>query len=392
MAEVISNSGQMTGIPAPFPRLTGEFIPAIDQGFYSGGLGIVVPWGGGQTVRESMLNSMDAVVAGGKTPEAQQMSALMNAILPTGITNYNYFFEGLIGPPGNPGPPGPQGIGITSYIGGAGTPSTALVADVPFTNGITFTKSGSNVVWTAGTLRYKGTTYSISAEATGDTNKYIYWDKDTTPTTFLTTNTLATAMGADKWIMCYNDAGDPYPATSNKVFHAGIIEASTIDTIHINANAITANEIFANTITYNELRQTSGSEAVDTGAIRDNAVSLTASGFTGGSIAVTTGSDATLEDAAMTTEGGNIQVIATAQFRCTLYGNNTFAVKIYRDANLLYSSTHYLGNNTDYFPLTIAFTDTGASAAAHTYYLKAISNIYDGDAINRAIDIMELKK
>lgn len=105
--------------PAGIPlRLSGEFIPAIDMWTFAGGLGLIVPWGAGATIRESMLNNVESSFAGAKTPESQQMAALMNSILPAGITNYNYYFEGLIGPQGVPGPPGPTSLVFARDVDG----------------------------------------------------------------------------------------------------------------------------------------------------------------------------------------------------------------------------------------------------------------------------------
>lgn len=361
MAEIIAQSGESVDIGAALPQLTGEFLPAIDKWSFVGGLGMKVPWGAGSTIRESMMSNPESLFAEVKIPETQQMMALVNSILPAGITNYNYYFEGLIGPQGIPGPPGPQGIGITNYVGGAGTPSSALASDVPETSGIVFTQSGSNVIWTAGTLRYKGVVYSITAEATGDINKYIYWDKDDVNTTFKTTNTLATAMGADKWIMCYNDGGVPYVASANKVLHAGILEASTIDTIHLNAQSVTTAKI--------------NDEDVTTGKLINEATRIRESAYTAGSIQLTT-SDADMVTDSITSVGGAIQITGT-----TLFTNNTYAdfttprvrLSLYRDTTLLINGLMVLNPYQIPGSHTITYVDT-PGAGTYTYKLKAKDN------------------
>lgn len=125
--------------------------------------------------------------------------------------------------------------------------------DMPVTTGIVFTKSGSNVTWTTGTLKYKGVDYTIAAEVTGDTNKFIYWNLDGTTTVFATTNTIAdatpTAGEPDRWVMCYNDAGTPSQAVPFKVLHAGLIQANTITADKINVTNIAAINADLGTIT-----------------------------------------------------------------------------------------------------------------------------------------------
>jgi hypothetical protein len=237
MAEVIVQSGANKQAAALVPQLTGEFIPAIDKWDFANTLGVVIPWGGGRSIRESMLANTADLFAGGtqESQQLQQMSALMNSVLPQGIVNHNYYFEGLVGPQGIPGPPGP------AAIGGGWIPSMSLdvvnrwgsgdiSVDIPLTNGIVFTGASNKVTWTAGTLQYKGETYNITAEDTGDTNKWIYWDLNNSPTTFKTTNTIGDTLGNDKWLMCYNDTDNStaYPAYGKPLMHAGLLQAGTI--------------------------------------------------------------------------------------------------------------------------------------------------------------------
>ena len=420
------------------PQLIGEFIPAIDMRSFASGFGMIIPWGGGRTIRESMLIGAETLFAGGEVTESGlQISALVNSLMsPPNSVNQNYYFEGLVGPQGVPGRPGPagfsglQGVGFPGITGPTGADGGDITADVPITNGIgwagsgaapsdieqttddangtvgdsgdveyrytqSFTTGGSTfdvaglsikfgansgspsggvtftietdsagdpsgslvhanatkaitptpsawntvtfpavfelaatttywivatpdesqstnvhwtwrkkndnnpygggqvkysidlggwisqanndmafkvqydgttIAWTTGNLRYEGTDYTIAAGSTNNT--YVYWNKDSSPTTFQTTSTLSTAVGTDKWLMALYDDGAVYPAFSNRVIHGGVIQASTITAVNIAANTITAakiaagtitaSEITANTITYDELRQTGG--------------------------------------------------------------------------------------------------------------------------------------
>ncbi|MCK4522081.1 MAG: hypothetical protein KAU20_05890 [Nanoarchaeota archaeon] len=112
--------------------------------------------------------------------------------------------------------------------------------DIPLMSGIDWSTS-SGLTWTTGNLVYKNTVYSISSGNTG--LKYIWWDKNDTPTTFHYSDTRPT-IGADIWLMAYYDVVNDkvYPATQNKIQHAGLLQASTITADLIGANEIIANE------------------------------------------------------------------------------------------------------------------------------------------------------
>jgi len=615
MAEVIAQSGEAANV-ALMPRLTGEFIPAIDKPTFYGGLGYVVPWGGGATIRESMLNNTASIFAGVEPSETQQIAALVNSVLPAGNINYNYNFEGLVGPQGVPGPPGPPGVGITNYVGGAATPSSVLTSDIPVTDGIifhqggqldisanlvahwllnettgttvdnaegtagldgtsstdasnltatgktntcfdldgqysvavdddaalSFDDSGSNpfsiwawiyvtstpgtrqyilsksnqnsirewalyltvdgklrmslidetdgggrwrttdaalsegwhlvvatydstggtnaatgitlyvdgsavnstvgatgtytqmrdtaiglligaiytttgttvptlhfankidnvgivgeelsaanitklwsygsgtedvsgagtakVLWTTGVLRYKGIEYTIASEITGDTNKYIYWDLDSSNTTFKTTNTLADILGADKWAMCYNDGGTPYPAAGNKIMHGGIIEADTIDTVHLNALSITTEKI-------NGL-------AVETEKIADDATKVYETAYTAGSINLQVQTEVTVQTLTYTSLGGMTQIFGSMMWHYTSSTTSSTGVHLY----LYYGSTLIAqwDGTFNYSPDAEWGSSISAvhfpPAGSVTYYLKAEYDTVASDAID----------
>lgn len=73
---------------------------------------------------------------------------------------------------------------------------------------------------------YKGVGYEITADST--TDEIVYWDVNDTPTTFLTTNSLATALGVGKWVVCRNHNGVAYPAWMQQILHGGLIQADTV--------------------------------------------------------------------------------------------------------------------------------------------------------------------
>ena len=231
--------------------MQGAYWPGIDRiTTMLDGYGEVLPLGGG--------SSLSRLAEYGLPAEGREVSTtetMVSQISGLGQSSISYNFEGLIGPIGPIGRPGPPGVGITSYTGGyIPVDDSALTSDVPFTTGITFSDNGAGrVTWTTGTLRYKGTDYVISPQPVGNTHKYIYWDLNSLNTQFITTDTLADVLGADKWAMCYNDGGTPYPSSAHKILHGGYIEASTIDTVHLNAAAVTTDKIQANAITTSKI-------------------------------------------------------------------------------------------------------------------------------------------
>jgi len=118
-----------------------------------------------------------------------------------------------------------------------------LLADVsiPLYFGFVFSDAGDNkVTWTTGKITYQNLSYTIEAETAGNTEKYIYWDKAATPTTLHTTNTFATAYGTDKYVVCINDGGTPYPCSTGQPNY--IAADGSIDTDALAAAAVaTAN-------------------------------------------------------------------------------------------------------------------------------------------------------
>jgi hypothetical protein len=238
---------------------------------------------------------------------------------------------------------------------------------MPVTTGIVFTKDGSNVTWTTGNLKYKGVDYTIDVEVTGDTNKYIYWDLNSANTTFKTTNTLTdiTSTPADKWMMCYNDAGTPYPALANKIVHGGIIQAKTI----------TADEIFAGTITFDELRQVGGTEAVDTDAMRDSSTKIYKTAETAAEFLNVKNVEETLQTITETSEGGVIQISLALNWFASGAGSYTgVTTRLYRGASLLWESDgmNVSGADVDH-PVNFTVSDIPGSGSV-TYTLRGIQD------------------
>lgn len=108
------------------------------------------------------------------------------------------------------------------------TIDTPLVTNLKFNDD---TPSGGSVSWSKAdtvnpiVLTYKGISYEIAVGNTANT--FIYWSL-ASPTVFLSTNTLTTAIGADKWLMAVNDSGTASIAKGFPVLHAGLLQADTI--------------------------------------------------------------------------------------------------------------------------------------------------------------------
>lgn len=138
------------------------------------------------------------------------------------------------------------GIGIDSFD----------VDGIPLMDNVKWTNTSSRANWDKDDslkdiiINYKGIIYIITPSYT--TDKYIWWDKNDTPTTFLHSNTRP-SIGSDIWLMATYDGTDVYPAVQNKIQHAAVLQANSITADEIAANTITAAKIFANTITADEI-------------------------------------------------------------------------------------------------------------------------------------------
>ena len=177
----------------------------------------------------------------------------------------------------------PSGPAV-SYIG-AGIPSSGFVSDVLFPSGITYSDGGSGkVTWTTGSVLYKGVAYTIAVETTGDTNKYIYWDLNDTPTTLRTTNTRAAAVGEDKFVVCVNDGGTPHPIGTGKLYWGDLISTDTLSALSAQLGDVNAGTLTGTTITGGILRTATSGRRIK---IDSDGVKLMASAASSGVIGTT---------------------------------------------------------------------------------------------------------
>lgn len=233
------------------------------------------------------------------------------------------------------------------------TDGAGISADVPLLAGIEFIgNTGSGKVgWTGGTIDYAGTKYNIVGQAVGDgsTDEFIYWDADDGNTSFKTTATLATAIGAGNWVVCINAGGVATPANVHKVILGGLIQAATITATQIAADTITANEVVAGTITYTELKQTGGSEAVDTGAMRDDASRVYEDASVAGPISLPKNGDTEVINIDGVVTGGNTVILRVTMniFNDDNSLKQSFPIKFYRDSTLIATRyTHTIAVNS----------------------------------------------
>lgn len=242
MPQVFAQGGGAPVVPAPM--LSGNYIPNIDT-LAPSGLGLVSPWGSGANIRRYSPSSGTTLTPA--SAAIQDSLALLAASVSPQPPIVNFNFEGLVGPQGPPGPSVapviyevvPWGANQADYPPESFTDK--ITADFPLTSNIDFTDGGAGEVdWTSGTLVFAGTTYNISSGNAASGNKWIYWDSSSSPTTFSSTATLATAIGTTKWVMCYNDGGTPYVPPGFKILHGGLIEVDTINATHMAVDSITA--------------------------------------------------------------------------------------------------------------------------------------------------------
>jgi len=412
MADVFAQDGSVSPVGAAAPLLSGLYIPAIDLPMQNG-LNVVTPWGGGNV---SMRTGYDGENVAGASPQTEAFNASIMSLIPTGDT-INLHFDGGMGIPGPMGPPGPPGIPtIVSRI----PLSTAIDAPLrvmddgttPATpTGLTATPMIQAVLleWTAnsepdmdhyevwrhtadvsGDASKIADTYQtlmVDGGRTGGTKLY-YWIKavdhlgntsafstgdNATPTDVESGDLDSTLTLAASKILI---DGTTYLSnwrhgTDATKIDGGDIYAGTVTASQIAAGTITADEISANTITYDELRKVSGTEAVDTGCMRDASAAISQSSSTDGNVTVT-GSWTTIQTISnFPSAGGAIQI--SAQFLIAIPGSPSFEYGIWESSNEVWVSGIVDPNTTGTYGYTFNVIDTPGSGN-RTFYLKAKAN------------------
>ncbi|OHB43896.1 MAG: hypothetical protein A2Y13_01295 [Planctomycetes bacterium GWC2_45_44] len=285
------------------------------------------------------------------------------------------------------------------------TPSTTNLtwnANTPVAGKVSWSKTdGTNPIL----FNLSGISYEITAGNT--TDKYIYWDGGS-PTVFLSTNTLATAIGVGKWIMCINEAGTVYAPNIQKIMHGGLIQAGTItaeylSSLSANLGNITSGEILfslgentrmkINTsgisvsndaganwtaILFNDSGTTKltvtdasitsakiGDLEVDTSNIANNAVTVPVSNYTAAQLAISGTTETTIQSVEITTTGNTVYI--DFSYSMSYYHR----LRIYRGSTEIYDSEDALGQ-AGIMLFGGSFSDNPA-AGTYTYYMKVTS-------------------
>jgi len=235
-------------------------------------------------------------------------------------------------------------------------------------------------------LTYKGTTYEITADDT--TSTYIYWDLNDSNNTFKATDTLANAIGADKWLMCLNDAGEEHPAWGISVLHGGFIKAGTlsVDTADIEDAAVTTAKIDDAQITTAKIDDLQ----VTTVKIGNNAVTIPISAYTATKFDLSS-SFQTIQEITFTSIGQPVHINCSAALDIGGDASGSLSTKLLRDSTVIYASPAQTVGFSD-FNMSFGITDQ-PDAGEHTYYLQMkTAGGASGDAYCRSIVALEVKK
>ena len=129
---------------------------------------------------------------------------------------------------------------------------------LPLLKNVVFSYDGGSTVtsWTAGTMEYDGTSYTVSSGSSDAADIAVWYDLDglTDPVVFSHTNSVGIA--TNRWVFAIIYSGTLYETFSSPIIHGGLIQGSTVTATQIATDAVTASEanltnIFAADITVN---------------------------------------------------------------------------------------------------------------------------------------------
>lgn len=146
-------------------------------------------------------------------------------------------------------------------------------AEIPFLEGFAFSyNGGTNVIsWSAGIIRYRGTSYTIATGSSDANDTWLYWDAGDSA---LTHTAAAPGLDMNLWIMGFVDSADHFhQVVQNYLMHAGLLQADTVTATQIAAETITSVEIAAGTITVTQMGTT------EHNAITGSNAGLTTTGY-----------------------------------------------------------------------------------------------------------------
>ena len=222
----------------------------------------------------------------------------------------------------------------------------AVDTDTPVISNCTWTDNqdaAGKVQWSATDadeniqIRYRGTTYAITAGS--DADRFIYWI--TGESVFRHTNsesTMATALLSRAWVVCENRSGTGWPVTPFQLVWAGLLQAGTITA----ALGIIADACIE-TAKIKDLNVTSAKIAhlnVTTLKIANNAVTIPVSAFSAAKLDL--GSAATtVQSAAITATGSPISISFSAEVINPEVDDDQYAIKVYRGGTAIYTGAIY---------------------------------------------------
>lgn len=147
---------------------------------------------------------------------------------------------------------------------------------------------------------------------------------------------------------------------------AGSIGAGEITAVKMDVDSIVANNIVAQTITFSELRQTAGSEAVDTDAIRDDATNIVESAYTAGQTTVTT--LVTVQEDNINSQGGVVEIVGSIEVQANA-GDVWYYIALYEGSTALIQALGSTPNGSTEALVVSASWVPGSGTK--TFYLKA---------------------
>lgn len=122
--------------------------------------------------------------------------------------------------------------------------------DVPQVTNVVFSNDIPNlqVTWSEGILSYKGAVFTIAAGSSG-TNKYIYWDNNSNPTTLRSSNIQADGVGQDKFILCVNNLGTSFVIGIGLPYWGELLSVETLSALTAQLGDVLAGTLVGTIIT-----------------------------------------------------------------------------------------------------------------------------------------------
>jgi len=122
--------------------------------------------------------------------------------------------------------------GVTEWTGPVRLEASSISFTIPQMSGFEWEVDGEGVPkWSAGTITFDGTEYSIAAWDTGDStadSKGIYW-LNTAGNREKFSAVETPTIVANRWYMAYFDGTSITPAVQSNILHGGLIQAHSID-------------------------------------------------------------------------------------------------------------------------------------------------------------------